>query len=90
MSGGGLDAAFSQPGGTATDDMPQLHVSAEVAEGLIVAGWQEDLADRSNDGRWDFECLLDDFIVLSFLAGNDFLPASPSIDICSGWHIVSV
>ena len=59
--------------------MPQPHV---VAEGLI--GWQEDLADRSNDGRWDFECLLDDFIVLSFFAGNDFLPASPSIDICSG------
>jgi hypothetical protein len=30
---------------------------------------------------WDFERLLDDVVACTFLAGNDFLPALPSLDI---------
>ncbi len=37
--------------------------------------------DMKGDFEYDFERIIDDFILMCFLCGNDFLPNSPSMDI---------
>lgn len=50
---------------------------------LNIMKWEPDYID-SNEPVFDQQCAINDFILLSFLVGNDFLPTIPTITILDG------
>jgi 5'-3' exoribonuclease 1 len=62
----------------------------KVKSAYVHPGWLEKVPASERGGSkvadivFDFERIVDDFILLSFLVGNDFIPSIPHFDIADG------
>ena len=78
----------SDPDDDSDDDPAAAAYAADLARALGMPiperGARRPKASRGGGGKketFDFECLVDDLVVISSFAGNDFLPPLPCLDI---------
>eukprot|EP00957_Ditylum_brightwellii_P109294 8336974-Ditylum_brightwellii.AAC.1 len=72
---------------TKQSDFQLLHLSIlrEYLQIEFAFGGRDGIYDLSvKEGTYDLERLIDDFVFMTFLVGNDFLPHMPSLDIGDG------
>jgi 5'-3' exoribonuclease 1 len=60
-----------------------LHIST-LREYLALDFGATHLNSPQSTGKWDLEKIIDDFVVMCFFIGNDFLPNLPGLDIAEG------